>query len=276
MTEDTAATGEPIPAPVPVPVHEGEQLVFEQPLNERMRAFLRIDFLYTQAVFHANSHSQWGSRAAVTSILDILAIITRADTRAEVLKELERQTMVFNDYLRRPGVDTDRLQGLVANLQRLRTELLGAGSAYLQPLRDSAFLAAVRHRSTIPGGSCEFDLPDFYYWLSQAPEAREATLNKWLAMLRPLCDAIAELLWLTRQGGKSRRETAVHGVFHITFERDNPVQLLRVVVPASLGIYPEISGSHYRSSVRFVLWQGPEERPRQAQQDIPFEMICCG
>jgi cell division protein ZapD len=276
VTEDTAATGEPIPAPVPVPVHEGEQLVFEQPLNERMRAFLRIDFLYTQAVFHANSHSQWGSRAAVTSILDILAIITRADTRAEVLKELERQTMVFNDYLRRPGVDTDRLQGLVANLQRLRTELLGAGSAYLQPLRDSAFLAAVRHRSTIPGGSCEFDLPDFYYWLSQAPETREATLNKWLAMLRPLCDAIAELLWLTRQGGRSRRETAVHGVFHITFERDNPVQLLRVVVPASLGIYPEISGSHYRSSVRFVLWQGPEERPRQAQQDIPFEMICCG
>ena len=276
MTEDTAATGEPIPAPVPVPVHEGEQLVFEQPLNERMRAFLRIDFLYTQAVFHASSRSQWGSRAAVTSILDILAIITRADTRAEVLKELERQTMVFNDYLRRPGVDTDRLQGLVANLQRLRTELLGAGSAYLQPLRDSAFLAAVRHRSTIPGGSCEFDLPDFYYWLSQAPETREATLNKWLAMLRPLCDAIAELLWLTRQGGKSRRETAVHGVFHITFERDNPVQLLRVVVPASLGIYPEISGSHYRSSVRFVLWQGPEERPRQAQQDIPFEMICCG
>ena len=274
MTEEPAATGEPLP--VPAPVHEGGQLVFEQPLNERMRAFLRIDFLYTQAVFHANSRSQWGSRAAVTSVLDILAIITRTDTRADVLKELERQTMAFNDYLRRPGVDTDRLQGLVANLQRLRTELLGAGSAYLQPLRDSAFLAAVRHRSSIPGGSCEFDLPDFYFWLSQAPEVREATLNKWLSMLRPLCDSIAELLWLTRQGGRSRRETAVHGVFHITFEREHPVQLLRVVVPADLRIYPEISGSHYRSSVRFVLWQGPEERPRQAQQDIPFEMICCG
>ena len=274
MTEEPAATGEPLP--VPAPVHEGGQLVFEQPLNERMRAFLRIDFLYTQAVFHANSRSQWGSRAAVTSILDILAIITRTDTRAEVLKELERQTMAFNDYLRRPGVDTDRLQGLVANLQRLRNELLGAGSAYLQPLRDSAFLAAVRHRSSIPGGSCEFDLPDFYFWLSQAPEVREATLNKWLSLLRPLCDSIAELLWLTRQGGRSRRETAVHGVFHITFEREHPVQLLRVVVPADLRIYPEISGSHYRSSVRFVLWQGPEERPRQAQQVIPFEMICCG
>jgi cell division protein ZapD len=84
-------------------------------------------------------------------------------------------------------------------------------------------------------------------------------------MLRPLCDAIAELLWLTRQGGKSRRETAVHGVFQITFERDNPVQLLRFVVPASLGIYPEISGSHYRSSVCLVQRLGAEKRPRQAK-----------
>jgi cell division FtsZ-interacting protein ZapD len=53
------------------------------------------------------------------------------------------------------------------------------------------------------------------------------------------------------------------------------VQLLRVVVPSSLGIYSEISGSHYRSSVRFVQWPGAEERPRQAQQDMPFEIICC-
>ena len=59
-------------------------------------------------------------------------------------------------------------------------------------------------------------------------------------------------------------------------ERDNPEQLLRVVIPASLGIYPAISGSHYRSSVRFVVWQGPEDRPHLAQQDIPFEMIFCG
>jgi len=27
-------------------------LVFEQPLNERMRTFLRLDFLYNQALHH--------------------------------------------------------------------------------------------------------------------------------------------------------------------------------------------------------------------------------
>ena len=249
--------------------------MFEQPLNERMRAYLRIDFLYNQAIFHAHSKSQWGSRAAVSSMLDILAIITRADTRADVLKELERQIGVMTEFQRRPGVDVERLQALVANLQRLRTELLGAGSAYLQPLRDSTFLAAVRHRSTIPGGTCDFDLPDFCYWLNQSSEIREGALSEWLTLLRPLCDAIAELLWLTRQGGRTRNEVAPNGVFHVTFERNTPVQLLRVAIPSDLGIFPEISGSHYRASVRFVAWQGQNERATQVGDDVPFDLICC-
>ncbi|MEY2721850.1 MAG: hypothetical protein RL597_1295, partial [Pseudomonadota bacterium] len=84
-------------------------LVFEQPLNERMRAYLRIDFLFNQGLFHAHSNSQWGSRAAIASLLDILAIITRSDVRADVLKELERQIAVYTEFQRRPNIDVDRL-----------------------------------------------------------------------------------------------------------------------------------------------------------------------
>jgi len=258
-----------------VPVGSEGPLVFEQPLNERMRAYLRIDFLYNQALFHAHSSSQWGSRAAISSLLDILAILTRSDIRADVLKELERQIVLYTEFQRRPNIDVDRLQALVANLTRLRTELLGAGSAWMQPLRDSTFLAAIRHRSTIPGGTCDFDLPDLSYWLSQSTEERELALTEWLALLRPLCDSIAELLWLTRQGGRARSEVASNGVFHISFDRGQAVQLLRVAVASELGVFPEISGSHYRASVRFVSWQGLNERARQVDSDVPFDIICC-
>jgi len=195
--------------------------------------------------------------------------------RAEVLKELERQIAVYTEFQRRPNIDVDRLQALVANLARLRTDLLAADSATLAPLRDSHFLAGIRHRSSIPGGTCDFDLPDFSYWLSHPSESRETALVEWLALLRPLGDSIAELLWLTRQSGKTRDELATKGVFHITFDRGVSVQLLRVAVAADLGIYPEISGSHYRASVRFVRWQGLDERARQVDDDIPFQLICC-
>ena len=99
----------------------------------------------------------------------------------------------------------------MANLLRLRGELCLPARPILQPLRDSEFLAAIKHRSAIPGGTCEFDLPDFFFWLNQAADVARAHVQRWLAMLRPLCDAIAELLWLTRQNGRTREEIAQGG-----------------------------------------------------------------
>src|SRR5579862_8609050 len=257
-------------------VAEDALLVFEQPLNERMRTFLRLDFLYNQALYHNEMASQWGSRAAMASLIDILAIMARGDVRSEVLKELEGQLTSLNEFQSKPGVDAQRLKTLIANLQRLRGELMGAGSAFLQPLRDSEFLNSVKHRSAIPGGTCEFDLPDYYFWLSQPDEVRVRTFNQWLGLLRPLCDAVAELLWLTRQNGRNRKEVAKGGAFSITFDRDNPLQLLRISLPAASGIYPEISGSHHRCSVRFLAWKGLATRPTQTTEDVSFMLSCCG
>jgi cell division protein ZapD len=250
-------------------------LIFEQPLNERMRTFLRLDYLYNQALYHNEKASQWGSRAAVGSLIDILAITTRADVRAEVLKEVEKHLGQLEVFEHRSGVDSGRLRALINNLARLRSALSSAGGAYLQPLRDSEFLAAIKHRSSIPGGTCEFDLPDYFFWLNQDAASRTLAFNEWLALLRPLCDAVAEVLWLTRQNGKTRKETAVGGTFAINFERDTPLQLLRICLPADAGLYPEISGSHHRCSVRFLKWNGLATRPSQAEGDTAFTLITC-
>src|SRR5882757_4010856 len=271
MTESEA----PEAGAPPETEEETGSLVFEQPLNERMRTFLRIDFLYNQALYHNEIASQWGSRAAMASLIDILAITTRGDVRSDVLKELERHLGTLGEFQSKAGVDPERLRTLVANLQRLRGELMNAGSAFLQPLRDSEFLSAIKHRSAIPGGTCEFDLPDYYFWLTQPDETRTRTFNEWLGLLRPLCDAVAELLWLTRQNGRARKEVAQGGTFNITFDRDNPLQLLRISLPAAAGLYPEISGSHYRCNVRFLAWRGLATRSSQTDADVPFVLSCC-
>src|SRR6202521_1568603 len=101
-----------------------EALVFEQPLNERMRTFLRLDFLYNQALYHNEMASPWGSRAAMSSLIDILAIATRGDVRSDVLKELESQLTSLSEFQSNPGVDAARLKTLTSNLQRLRSDLM--------------------------------------------------------------------------------------------------------------------------------------------------------
>jgi cell division protein ZapD len=182
---------------------------------------------------------------------------------------------MLSEYQSNPGVDAQRLKSLTENLTRLRADLMSAGSAFLQPLRDSEFLSAIKLRTAIPGGTCEFDLPDYYFWLSQPDEARVRAFGQWLGLLRPMCDAIAELLWLTRQNGRARKQVAKAGSFSITFERDNPLQLLRVSLPAASELYPEISGSHHRCTVRFLRWNGITQRPTQAEEDVAFTLSCC-
>ena len=112
MAEEAQTQPTPPPAPEPTP------LVFEQPLNERMRTFLRLDFLYSQALYHNEMQSQWGSRAAMGSLLDILAIAARGDVRADVQKELERHLAQLNVFQSKPGVDSARLRTVMASLVR--------------------------------------------------------------------------------------------------------------------------------------------------------------
>ena len=249
--------------------------VYEQPLNERMRTFLRLDFLYQQALYHEEREDSWSTRAAMTALLEILAITARGDIRSEVLKDLERQMAVMTDYSTRPGVDTSRLKAVLSNLTRLRTELNSVGALFMQRLRDSEFLNSIKHRSTIPGGTCEFDLPDYRHWLDQPFAVRSQAFGEWMATIRPLCDAVTELLWLTREAARPRPETAIGGNFQIAFERDNPCHLLRIALPAGTPLFPEISGSHHRCSVRFLKWNGLAARASQAEGDIAFTLITC-
>jgi cell division protein ZapD len=250
-------------------------VVYEQPLNERMRTFLRLEFLYTQATYHAELENAWSSRAAVSSLLEILAITARGDSRSEVLKELERHVNVLKEYQSKTGVDPSRLKSLVSNLIKLREDLATAGANFMGPLRDSEFLSAIKHRSAIPGGTCDFDLPDYSYWLSRPSQARTAEFGTWLALIRPLCDSIAELLWLTRQNAKRKSETAVGGIFQLQFDRENTCQLVRVTLPADSVLFPEISGNQHRCTIRFLQWSDTTSRPVHVETDLPFLLTCC-
>lgn len=266
---------EPFAQSSPTAISDAGTVVYEQPLNERMRTFLRLDFLYQQALFHQDKPDPWSTRAAVGSLLEMLAITGRGDIRSDVLKELERQIAMLGEYQSKSGVDTGRLRAVLSNLTRLRDDLNATGALFVHKLRDSEFLNAVKHRSAIPGGTCEFDLPDYFHWLNQPFEARAADLESWMAAIRPVCDAVTELLWITRQSGRSRREIATGGVFQIVFDRDTPCQLLRITVKEPSGLFPEISGSHHRCSVRFLVWNDARTRPAQTTEDVEFLLSTC-
>jgi cell division protein ZapD len=256
---------------------QAESLItYEQPLAERMRTFLRLEFLAQQANHHSLQSSAWSSRAAVDSLLEILTILGRGDIRSEVLKELERQASLLAPFSARSEVDTSRLDALLERVSQLRSALAQVGAHYVQELKESEFLSAIKHRSAIPGGTCEFDLPDFKHWLNLSYEERAKDFQAWFGAIKPLCDAVAQLLWLTRESAQGKPMVATGGLFQQSLDRGGTsCQLLRVSLAVPSAVYPEISGSQHRFTIRFLSWEGIQQRPAQAIGDVDFTLSCC-
>lgn len=252
------------------PSPEHGRITYEQPLTERMRTFLRIEFLFEQASYHAQDSTEYGTRAAIASVLEILTILGRGDIRAEVMKELERQAELLGRYRAKPGVDTARLDELIDNLHALRTQLSEAGPQFINPLKECDFLTAIRHRAAIPGGTCAFDLPDYAYWLNLPFAERRRQFDDWIQQLRRVCDPVAQVLWLTRETAEPVERVASGGLYQYSLPRNEQFNLLRVIVPPKTGLYPEISAGQHRFTIRFVKWQGVDQRSAQANHDVRF------
>jgi cell division protein ZapD len=262
-------------AELPALAPEHGLIKFEQPLTERMRTFLRIEFLYEQTLFHAGEPTDFGARAAVTGLLEIVTILGRGDVRTDVIKELGRHANLLNRFRSQPGVDPGRLTGLIENIESLRTQLTTAGPHLINPLKECEFLNTIRHRSAIPGGTCMFDLPDYGFWLHLPNAERKRQLDAWLGKLKPLCDAVEEVLWLTREATEAVDLSAPGGFYQHSFDRSEQTNLVRVLLPANAGIYPEISAGQHRFTVRFLRWRSVDERPVPIGQDVRFLLALC-
>jgi len=248
---------------------------YEQPLSERMRTFLRLEFLYQQMLYNREKDADWATRATISTLLEVLAILSRGDVRSEVHNELDHQISAMERFQSHAGVDGGRLRTLVRNLVSGRDELAAIGTGFLRPLKDCEFLNAIKHRSTIPGGTCEFDLPEYSHWLRQTFERRQRDLSKWIEPVTPLCDAVSEVLWLIRESAQPMEKTAVNGMFQHNMQKDGKCNLLRVSLAGATTLFPEISGSQHRFTVRFLEWSTTDSRAVQTSRDVAFELSVC-
>jgi cell division protein ZapD len=249
-------------------------IAFEQPLNERVRTFLRLEFLFAQHRHYRNDRSNWGARETLHSLLDILTLVSRSDIKAEIIKELSDQHAALMRLKARPGVDPGRLNTVLSEITTALNAMQSLSTQFIaSALRDNEFLISVLHRSTIPGGTCVFDLPAYHYWLSQREETVRRDLDAWFGDLKPYEQAIALLLRLLRSSTEAVSVTAASGVY--LYSPTATFALVRVLVSPDYQVYPEISAGRHRFTIRFMSLKDVNARNQQSSQDISFQLQCC-
>jgi len=247
---------------------------YELPLNERVRLLLRLEQLFRQIDHFMLGTTVWDSRAVIDNLLDIQAIFSRTDVKSELLKELDRHAGILTRIATNHGVDKPKLSETISELQKTADQLRESSGKAAFLMMECDLLKSISQRSTIPGGTCAFDLPTFHFWLQQPDAVRKGDLESWTNPFRATQKAVRLVLKFIRESAFSSNECAIGGFYQQTLDQNQSFQLVRVSIDRDAPYFAEISGGKHRYTIRFMK-MSMCDRPKQAENDVNFKLTRC-
>ncbi len=246
--------------------------IYEFPLNEKVRTYLRLEQLFMQLRQSADATQDWQFMGFFEALFTLLDLLERLDIRNDIIKDIEVHEKNLVYWSQHPKIDTEALQSALQTILRLRDQLKHSKKIGVS-LKDDKFLASIRQRFSIPGGTCSFDLPNLHYWIKQPLELVRKDIATWLQELTLINEAIEVTLSFLRERGRFSAMSADNGFFQGIADDKN--ELIRVKSATDQGYYPMLSGNKYRYAIRFMLFTPNESGSSAVSDTIEFELASC-
>jgi cell division protein ZapD len=248
-------------------------IIYEYPLNERIRTLLRLEDLFDRVDFFIAQEAPLDHQAALTSIFEILEVASRGDLKSDLLQELDRQRLFLEALRGNPAISEQRLDAVVSEIEASFADLLACAGKTGFHLRENEWLMTIKQRAAIPGGICEFDLPSYHHWLHKDHSVRRADLEAWRLPLNSVASALRIVLRVLRESGKSASMIAYRGIFQQT-PMERAAHMLRLSLKRDIACVPEISANKYALNIRFIL-PGSVQRAKVYESDVEFDLTYC-
>ena len=249
-------------------------ITYEYPLNERIRTLLRLEDLFERSRHFVARTEPHDHHVALLTLFEVLEVASRADLKSDLLQELERQKQVLLSFRNNPDISEEALSGVLRDIEQVSAALLSMTGKIGQYLRENEWLMSIKQRTGIPGGTCEFDLPSYHYWLHRPAEERIGQLAAWTSPLYPVRDGTAIILRILRESGKAQSLVAQGGMFQQMLG-GKTAQMIRVRLDPQTPCVPEMSANKYALNIRFLAQEREEGRPKTADWDVAFELTFC-
>lgn len=249
-------------------------ILYEHPLHERIRTYLRLEHLFLRLQQLATRLDALDHHFALVTLFEIMDVAGRADLKSDLLKDLDRQKHVLDAYRGNPAIAEAVLDKVVGEIDQAYSVLNTQQGKAGQSLTDNDWLMSIRSRISIPGGTCEFDLPAYYAWQHKSGSVRQTELQQWTSTLTPLNDAVLVMLKLLRDSGSPQKVIANGGQFQQTLPQGRTFLLMRIALDETQELIPEISGNRLMVSLR-LMRPGDDQRLHLVNEDVAFELALC-
>ncbi len=249
-------------------------ILYEHPFNESIRTMLRLEHLFDRLGQLIARDPPVDHHFALATLFEIMDVASRADLQSDPPKDLEKYKLQFNGYRGNPSISEAALDDVVRRIDHAfngLNQLQGKAGAALV---SNEWLMSIRSRISIPGGTCEFDLPSYYAWQKLSAQRRRSDLVQWVSSMMPLAEALQVLLGLLRESGAPQKVIATAGQYQQSLAAGRAYLLMRVRLDVPEDVIPEISGHRLIASVR-LMRQDAEGRLKPYTTDTAFELTLC-
>lgn len=236
---------------------------------------LRVETLMKRFHYFEALKGDWSAYSALLTILELTALLERGDLKQELMKELERQHGALKALTQHQGIDHSKLELTLSKQKSALEQLHRLDGKLGEHLKRDDFLLAIKQRTSIPGGSCDFDLPQLRFWMNKEHERRISDLQEWAAPYCQLEGVIDLILKTIRDSASARPVVADNGFYQKPLDTKQSTQLIRIGIDAGKTIYPEISAGKHRYSVRFMRLDSDDMAPVQVKEDVEFLLSRC-
>jgi cell division protein ZapD len=246
--------------------------VYEFPLCEKVRNYLRLEQLFKQLDHTATFDSEFECLHFFDVLFTLMDLLERLDVRTDFIRDIDVHEKNLVHWSSHPNIDSAALEGALKNLHRLlsdlkRTNKLGSS------LKDDRFLGSIRQRFSIPGGATSFDLPHLFCWLKQSKDVRNKDITMWVNQLALVRENITLLMQYLRERGRYEEVVGTNGFYQGVVT--DKIDLIRVRCSNSQGYFPVLSGNKYRYGIRFMQLVPDEGSAGGVLGDIKFDIACC-
>ncbi|WP_444994563.1 cell division protein ZapD [Aliikangiella sp. IMCC44359] len=249
------------------------KLIFEYPAKPQIRSFLRLEALFQQFERNRLATHKDNHYYALKILFEILEILEHGDTRSELTKELSRLADQFTNLKQSPEVDLKKLDNFLVQINQLKQWVFNYEGKFGDKLRKHSFIENVKHRTSIPGGACQFDSPELFLFLNKDFSFRQQQLQSWIESIKGIKTSVEVILKISRDTTQWKTHTAPMGTYLIE-TADISLQLIRVRIPNENNLFPEFSCGKHRSTIIFKYFD-EQHKKTPFQEPIDFELACC-
>ena len=250
---------------------DSQVTIYEEPVQEKVRKFLKIEYLFDRIFYFKNKEDRKDNYNALLALAQLYEILSRSDIKSELIREIETHNTYFIKIKKvaEAQADQSKLNSVLEKQDLLLKLIYNVESNYLDYLDDDVLCKTIIKNcfTTLQPASIEF-------WLTRDIVLWETQIDLWLEPLLFIKKSVDFILEIIRKSATFNDKLAEKGFFIEKLDPKKNILLVRVTLTSDLYYYPQISVGKQRLNIMFMSKDDKNNLVRY-KEDVPFILTTC-